>query len=226
MRQFILPNNTTHRFKTGFTLVEILLVMLLISILVLGINAAYRQAHAFWSRITATQPIYSQSRTVLDTLRQELSFLYLPKATQNEEGQEPAAFFSVKAGFEISFLTLNPAWNANTVISKPAKVIYTFNESSEGTGTLTRSEQLFSGEKATGGNTQSQVILTGLGSFEIRVLARDSDDGSWKDSLECKEKPPQAIEIQLLWPEEKYCDEIVFKTIVPISCSNILSIDE
>lgn len=220
MKYLISQNHKYFRMVTGFTLIEILLVMLLVSILVLGINAAYRQAHAFWSRITATQPVYAQSRMVLDTLRQELSTLYLPQAQQGEEGPEPPAFFSVKSGTEISFLTLNPAWNVNPAVSKPAKVTYAFKKSDD-IGTLTRSEQPYSGEKAIGAETQTQIILTRLDNLQIQVLERDSDDDSWKSDLECKEKPPHAVKIQLIYPKGKN-DNLIFETVVPIFCNTLL----
>jgi prepilin-type N-terminal cleavage/methylation domain-containing protein len=222
MKRLSQKNHESIKYLKGFTLIEILLVMLLISILVVGINAVYRQAHTFWSRITETQPVYTQSRTVLDAIRQELSSVYLPQAQKNEEGQEPPALFSVKGGTEISFLTLNPAWNADTVISTPAKVTYTFQKSEE-TGILMRSEQPYSGEKAIGLESQQQIILRGLNDVTFMVLERDSDDAAWKDTFEGKDKPPRAVHLQLRWPKNQYRDDTVFHEVVPIMCSHSLS---
>jgi len=221
MKRLILPNKPPRQLS-GFTLIEILLVMLLISILVLGINAAYRQAHAFWSRINATQPIYAQSRTLFNTLRQELSSLYLPKTPQDEEGQKPPTYFSVKSGTEISFLSLNPSWSSISIISKPAKITYSFKNSTEGIATLIRSEQVFSGEKAIGTETKNQVVLSGLSGIKIQAQKGSGDD-SENDNPKYKEKPPQAVKIQLVWPESKNSDVLMLECTIPILCYGNIS---
>lgn len=215
-------NRKIYQAGKGFTLIEILMVLLLISILVMGINAAYGQAHAFWARITAAQPIYNQSRTVLDTLRQELSSLYLPQADQDDQSDQPPIFFSVNSGNKITFLTLSPAFNSNPVIARPAKVTYTFDDSSDAVNSLVRSEQIFSGEKAIGIGTQTQTILTGLENVIFEVMDNNSEDQSWKDSLQSKDKPPKAVKIQIIWPEEKYRSQTVFQAVLPIICESAL----
>ena len=222
MRRSATKNSKTNQTAKGFTLIEILMVVLLMSILVMGINAAYGQAHAFWARITAAQPIYNQSRTILDTLRQELSSLYLPLADQDDQSDQPPIFFSVDSGNEITFLTLSPAYNSNPVIARPAKVTYTFDDSSDAADSLLRSEQIFSGEKAIGISTRTQAILTGLEKVSFEVMDNNSQDQSWKDSLQCKDKPPKAVKIQIVWPEEKYRRQTVFQAVFPIICESAL----
>jgi len=219
MKRIIKKDNLTHKPRYGFTLTEILLVMLLISILVLGINAVYSQAHIFWSRITVSQPVYANSRVVFDAIRQELSSLYLPKPSENEEESPPVELFSMKTT-SVSFLTLNPAWNANSVISKPAKITYRFQKPSEGVGSLIRTEQACSGEKIIGLKEREQIILDGIDSLTFEAIKGDKGKGS----SENKEKPPQAIKLRLTWPINKTGSQNSFEVTLPVLCSDVLSL--
>ncbi len=189
----------------GFTLVEILIVMLITSILVLGIHAAYRQAHALWSQAEDTRDAYYLARVLTETLREELSGLYMPP--MNQEGEEASSdrAFRLTAGpdgaGELSFLTLTPAWRSDVESSRPARVSYRFGRDQDTGGTvLRRGEVLCAGEKPIGQEI-SDVLVENLMEFAVWVCP--SNDGvsvdSWQQTYESDDRPPRAARILLKW---------------------------
>jgi prepilin-type N-terminal cleavage/methylation domain-containing protein len=203
--------------KKGFTLVEILLVMLITSVLVLGVNAAFRQAHMLWSRAEKQRPVYQKTRRFYDTLREELACLYMPKL---EEEQSPFTLVALQDGtVKVSFFTLNPVWKGTALSNLPAKVSYEFlTNSDSGQRILSRTEQLFSGQKAVG-LEQKEDVLDGFSG--VAIQASDPNAGSlaesWKNELSCQQLPPKAIKILLKWPREDQT-EFEFATTIKISC--------
>lgn len=210
---------TAGKKQKGFTLVEILLVMLITSVLVLGINAAFRQAHMLWSRTEKQRPVYQKTRRFYDTLKEELTCLYMPKI-DDEQQQAPFTLAALSDGtIRVSFFTLNPAWKSTALSNLPAKVSYEFlTDSDTGRKILSRTEQLFSGQKAVG-LEQKEIILEGFSA--IAIQAADPESGSladsWKSELSCQQLPPKAIKILLKWPREDQT-EFEFATTVKITC--------
>lgn len=205
--------------QNGFTLVEILLVMLITSVLVLGINAAFRQAHMLWSRVEEQRPVYQKTRLFFDTLREELTCLYLPKI-DDEDQPAPFELLAFPDGtVRLSFFTLNPVWNNTALSNLPAKVSYEFTTSPDsGRKILSRTEQLFSGQ-TTVGPVQKEAVLEGFSG--ITAQAADPEGyslaDSWKSNLECREKPPKAIKLLLKWARDEQV-EFEFGTTIRISC--------
>jgi len=210
----------------GFTLIEILLVMLITSVLVLGVNTAFRQAHMLWSRVEKQRPVYQKTRLLVDTLREELACLYLPKI-EDEQQSQPAAFSlsTLQDGtVRLSFLTMNPAWKDTSFSSLPAKVSYEFStDPDSGKKILTRTEQLFSGEKPVAAE-QKKTIFSGFSGISIQ--ASDPDAGSladsWKNELQCSQKPPKAVKMLLKWPKDEQSD-FEFETIIKIAAGSQLA---
>jgi len=206
--------------RDAFTLVEIMLVMLITSVLVLGVNAALRQAHLLWSRIEEDRPIYQKSRLVIETLRQELGCLYFPKGTE-EQQLIPFHLSTLPDGItEISFHTLVPSWMTSPASSYTAKVCYRFSTDSEtDQGLLTRTERYFSGEKPIAAENKD-VILKGLAEFNAWVIDSNSNFSldSWKNNLECDTSPPRAVKIQLNWPQSGDSPKHLFQIIIVIPC--------
>jgi len=210
--------------QSGFTLIEILLVMLITSILVLGIRAAFSQAHLLCSKIENHRPIYQQSRLVIETMRQELACLYFPKGSEDEQ-LIPFSLSSLSDGtIQLSFYTLNPAWNTSSRFSHSARVSYKFsNNSQTEQRILVRAEQICSGEK-TLFTQNEEVILHGLSKFNVWALDPNSDfaPDSWKGNLECKTTPPKTVKIQLKWPQNNNQEEHDFQTTITIPCQSHL----
>jgi len=209
--------------RTAFTLIEILIVMLITSILVLGINAAYRQAYLMWSNVENARPIYHNARIITETLRQELSCLYFPKPSD----QEPNCPFNLLIlpddTTELSYYTLSPSWTRSPQSSLIAKVRYIFSKDTDtGQTMLTRTEQPCSGEKVIG-QESSDIIMEGLSICKLWVLDPNSEpsEESWKQSYNSKAVPPRALKILLRWPQNKNGPEIDFQTILSIPCQQL-----
>jgi prepilin-type N-terminal cleavage/methylation domain-containing protein len=209
----------TRKKQNGFTLIEILLAMLITSVLVLAVNAAFRQAHMLWSRAQKQRPVYQKTRLFFDTLREELVCLYMP-TIDGQQQQAPFILSVLPDGtVKLSFFTLNPVWENSADSSFPSKVSYEFTtESDSDQKVLSRTEQLFSGEKAVGPE-HKEATLEGFS--EITILAADPNAGSladsWKTDLQCRQTPPKAVKILLKWPKEQYTD-FEFDTIIKIIC--------
>jgi len=205
---------TTKKKQNGFTLIEILLVMLITSVLVLGVNTAFRQAHMLWSRAEKQRPVYQKTRLFFDTLTEELTCLYMPK----NDDEQPAPFSLSKlpdGNIKLIFFTMNPAWKDTAVSNFPAKVSYEFTTNPDsGRRVLSRTEQLFSGEKAVA-IEQKETILEGFSG--ITIQAADPDAGSladsWKNDLQCRQSPPKAVKILLKWHRDEQT-EFEFETII------------
>ncbi|HUW18940.1 MAG TPA: prepilin-type N-terminal cleavage/methylation domain-containing protein [Sedimentisphaerales bacterium] len=199
----------------GFTLIEILLVMLISSIFVLGINATYRQVHSVWSNVEDRRIIYHNARIVTKTLRQELSCLYLPAAPDgNDDAETDKAFQPVSVEpTELTFYTLAPSWKASLVSSRMAKVRYSFTKDEyTNESVLQRFEQPCAGEKPIG-KESSDVILKGLSDFSVSAVGNGSNGGDEK-----KNAPPKALKVSLKWPATKVVPEINFQTTILIPC--------
>ena len=215
--------NSISTKQKGFTLVEILLVMLITSFLVLGVNVAFRQAHMLWSRAEEQRPVYQKTRLLLDTMRTELACLYMPKL---DDDQQPAPFSlsSLSQGdVKLSFFTLNPAWKSSTVSNLPAKVSYEFTtDPDSGQRAVSRAEQLFSGEKMVG-TEQEETILEGFSG--IAIQAAETNGGSladsWKSDLQCDQTPPKAVKVLLKWAKDEQTD-FEFDAVIKISCQKTL----
>lgn len=207
----------------GLTLIEILLAMLISSILILGINAAYRQAHLIWSNAESRRPIYYTARLVTETLREELSCLYFPPV--DEEHGSPFRLLTLPDGtVELTFYTLTPSWKGSPESSRIAKARYSFSRDPYTDETLLqRFEQLCAGEKIIG-KERSDILIIGLSDFRVwaAVANPDSPGDLWRESYESKDSPPKAVKILLKWATTADLPEIDFQTSILIPCQGSL----
>ena len=208
------------RRRKGFTLVELLLAMLLGSIVVLGINAAYRQAYSVWSSVESRRPIYHNTRLVTETLRQELSCLYFPpKPGVNEGAESEQPFKPISAdGAELAFYTLAPCWKGSLASARMAKVRYTLTEDPDtGQSILQRFEQPYAGEKPIGKET-SDIVVKGLSDFSVSAVGGEEGDGERENG----DAPPKAIKVRLAWAETEDGSEGAFQTTILVPCEGSL----
>jgi prepilin-type N-terminal cleavage/methylation domain-containing protein len=206
--------------QNGFTLIEILLVLLITTILILGVNTAYRQAHLIWSNAENKRPIYANTRLLTETLREELFGLYMPQVSQEEQFIPFYLATWPDGKVQLSFCTLNPSWKSAVHSSKISKVTYTFNKSSDTTGNeLKRTEQYCAGEKVIG-TKNSDVIFKGLSNFRVLAYISDSasSSSSWQANFESKDAPPKAVKIIFKWFVEKEKKETTFEAEIPVPC--------
>lgn len=209
---------STKKHRKAFTLIEILLVMLITSILVMGVNAAFRQARMLYTRIENQRPVYRETSLFVDTMRDELTCLYMPKFDKNQP--PPFRLSKLPDGSVIlSFLTLNPAYKNSATSSFPARVIYEFNtDSDSGRKALSRTEQLFSAEKPIA-KERHDIIMQGFSDFAIQAADPNVATlaNSWKDNLQSRQIPPKAVKILLKWPRNEQTD-FEFETVIKIAC--------
>jgi prepilin-type N-terminal cleavage/methylation domain-containing protein len=217
-------DNSRMTHLKGFTLIEILLAMLITSVLVLGVNTAYRQAHLIWSSAENKRPFYQTARLITETLRQELSCLYIPSLTEQEDFTFELLYLP-NDKTELAFYTLTPFWKASLESSHPAKVRYRFARD-QGTGEtlLERFEQPCGGEKIIG-TESSNIVAEGLSEFRVWVIDPNSSPNrpSWTESYNTKDTPPKALKVLLKWPATNKLPEIDFKFCTSIPCQGPLT---
>jgi prepilin-type N-terminal cleavage/methylation domain-containing protein len=208
-------SRTAH--NKGFTLIEILLAMLITSILVLGVNSAYHQAYLIWSSAENRRPFYQTARIITETFRQELSCLYIPPLTEEDDFAFELLYLP-NDKTELTFYTLTPSWKGSLESSRPAKVRYRFaKDPHSGEALLERFEQPCAGEKIIG-NESSDIVAEGLSEF--RVWIADSNSGPskdlWKDSYNSNDTPPKALKILFKCPAKNKQPEIDFQCCILI----------
>jgi len=195
--------------QKGFTLVELLLVMLISSFIVLGIHAAYQQAYLICSKVEKPRSYFENARIITDTLREELSSLYFPDITdennpENPENNPPEPLI-IKDNL-ITFYTLNPAWRTDLASSRIARVTYRFGKfENTDQKTLVRHETLYAGQKPIG--TKITDILTDkLSEFKISLITKD-------ENKEVR-NPPKAVKLTLKFADTQSSGETFHNTIV------------
>ncbi len=218
-----MKSRTKKTYKNGFTLIEILLVLLISSILLLGIDTAYRQAILLSQKAEYKRVISDNARLLTETLREELASLYFPtRLGESEKKQIPFQLASDPNGsILLSFYTLNGSWRKQAYLSKPLKIKYYFYKNPDNKKSiLKRSEQYCSGEKIIAPEL-SENILTG--NFQLKLFAlKQQSDGSeqdWQSSLKCAKEPRtclQAVKIHLNWPGNRKLAASSFQTIIKI----------
>jgi prepilin-type N-terminal cleavage/methylation domain-containing protein len=213
----------------GFTLVEILLVMLITSVLVLGVQAAFHQAHAIWSSAEDRRPFYHQARQILDTLRDELAGLYMPPVAEDQDMAFHLASLP-DGSVELAFDTLSPSWKGDLATSRIARVRYVFSRDRDGRETaLQRMEQPWAGEKPIGMEDVS-TVATGLSVFVVQAFVpRDAgttgQDG-WQASYESRDTAPRAIKVELRWDLEDRREQLHFESHLWVSSEVSLQSEE
>lgn len=209
----------------GFTLVEILLVMLITSVLVLGVHATFHQARAIWSSAEDRRPFYHQARLILDTLREELAGLYMAPVAEDQEA--PFRLTSLPDGSaELAFGTLSPSWKSDAAASRIARVRYVFaRDQNAGTGVLQRVEQLWAGDMPIGVE-ETSIIAERLAAFTVHAFVPEDADtagqADWKASHESKDKPPRAVKVELRWDLEDRREQLHFESHFWVSCETAL----
>ena len=187
--------------------------MMISSVLILGVNTAFKQVLMVNRHIKEQRDIYHKSRIFFDTIRTELSCMYIPKS------EKTISAFSLKSSpdttVEMSFYTLNPIWQNSAVSSYPAKLTYyTTADAESNAKTLCRSEQLCSGEKNIS-TEHKEIILSGL--CELEIFTTETESNTWQDNLNCQDTLPKAVKIYSRWLTESR-RKIEFQTIITIPC--------
>jgi len=191
--------------RAGFTLIEILLAMLITSTIVLCVNAAYQQAYRLYSEIETNRPVYHDARLIAETLREELSCLYVP-VEQNQEITPFKLLTRPDGAVELQFFTLAAMWRGSPETTGIARIRYVFApDQDKGNTVVQRFEQPWSGEKPIG---QEKTDVVAEGPLEYSLWAfdpngPDSSPESWRQSYDAKGLLPRAVKVRLSWPASK-----------------------
>jgi len=218
--------------RDGFTLAEILVVMLITSVLMLGVHAAYRQAHLLWSQAEDDREAWYLTRVLTETLRDELGGLYLPQRSDAEAEVDVGAAFQLNSVpsemVDLSFFTLTPAWRTDVGPSPMARVCYRFSRDPDtGGASLRRLETLCAGEKPLGAET-SDVLVKDLAEFKVWVF--DPNGGasaeSWTESYQSSDRPPKALKVRFGWRARGRSDPrfraAEFESVILVPCESQL----
>jgi prepilin-type N-terminal cleavage/methylation domain-containing protein len=201
----------------GFTLVELLLVLVISSVIVLGINAVYRQAHLIWASVEDPRPIYHDARAIIETLRYELSCLYFPPAPDANDVEDGEAFEPISVGNnEFAFYTLAPYWKTGLGASRMARVRYSLAaDPVTDEKVLQRFERLCAGEKPIGKESRD-IVARGLSEFSVSAIGDDQPDGGadGSDSNNQSGAPPKAVRVSLKWAATENVPQARFETTI------------
>lgn len=219
-------NKNKYECYKGFTLAEVLLAMLITSILVLGINAAYRRAYIIWSNAEDRRPIYHTTRLITETLRQELAGLYFPPKADEDEaaGKSFSLLYLPDQGTELTFFTLTPSWKSAIESSRMAKVSYKIiKERNSDNIRIERLEQQCGAEKIIS-EASTDSFTTNISDFRVWAIDPNSElsDDSWIESYESEDAPPKALKVSLKWAETEKVPENEFTQSILISSSSSL----
>lgn len=211
-------SNGIHR---GFTLTEILVVMLITSVIVLSVNASFHQVHAIWVKIESPRSQFQVTRLLFETLRNEFTGLYIPPTNGETQTASPFHLELTENDQQVlSFFSLNPSWHTSTHISKPTKITYAFiKDPSTDVGSLERTEQWWSADTAIG-SERSSTVATGLLHCEFLAIGPDinAGDTSGQTTSTAKESPPKAIRVRLTWAQKKPDEKTVLETCLFVPC--------
>ena len=208
--------------RMGFTLVEVLLVMLITSVLVLGISGAYRQARQLYSQVEGPRHQYHMYGNVIESLRADLAALYMPPV---EEGKTSFALSAQPDGsIDLMFYSLSPLWRTGAAGARSAVVQYRFvQHQGAGESTLERLETPCAGESIIG-EPVSETVAEGKFEFHVWVVDADSDgsEQSLRTSHESHERPPKALKVRLECAEAGHIFPVTFETLIEIPCESLV----
>ena len=72
---------------------------------------------------------------------------------------------------------------------------------------------------------QKDAVLEGFSGITIQAANPDAGSlaDSWKNNLQCQEKPPKAVKVILKWPGDEQA-EFEFETMIKISCQGQITL--
>jgi prepilin-type N-terminal cleavage/methylation domain-containing protein len=212
-----------QRSRCAFTLVEILLAMLISSVLVLGVHAAFRQSLAIFAKTENDRNAYRNARIITETMRNELGGVWFSGEKDNSEENSKGfkLTYLSEASTELEFLTLNPSYTSSNVPAKMSRVYYKFAKDAEsGRKMLTRSEQFYSGEKQIG-TEYTQTVAENLKDFRVWVLDSNSTPAAtdWKENYEKSGRLPKAVKIKMEFETLEPAKTVSFENVFLIASS-------
>lgn len=173
----LIQTNTKNSKKAGFTLIEVLVSLALLTIILGAVYGSFFTVHRAIDRFDGISLKYHEARTVLDTMRREIEGGIL----KNPQSPDPDGIN--KTAFIITDRDIfgKPASRLNlTAFSFKSAGIYTISyyaEKKDNTINLIKTEMpLITGQiKVLSGNAQTMEIMEGIEGFTVEALY----EGRW-----------------------------------------------
>lgn len=199
----------SDREKSGFTLVEVLLAMLISSIIVTGISAIYRQCSGLYERGEKVKRSMYNSNEMVDAFRDEFSGVFMPVF---EDSNLPV--FSLQydglGGFELSFCSQES--NFDSAYALPVRIVYQFADGEDGEKELIRCEEYLAAGKVISQQRCSRVFEY-VKELEFYVWPdENAEQQNWANDYREVKKIPRAVRVEAVLDDGK---EV--RTVFPIT---------
>jgi prepilin-type N-terminal cleavage/methylation domain-containing protein len=212
----LLPTTGYRLPATGFTLVELLVALALVSTIVLMVYGSYTAALRAMDRYSRRLACADRACLVLRLMARQLRCVYLPAAgTEPVPGAAAAARLPPAGPFETGGATLGFVTTAGPDRAAAlTRVTYQLDPSR---GTLSLCSQPYvSGAAASGADPAAyRPILTGVTGLEVQFY----DGRQWQagGTAAAGRTLPQGVKIALSVVDENHCP-LAFETMVPLGC--------
>jgi prepilin-type N-terminal cleavage/methylation domain-containing protein len=213
-------NRKVNRQPSGFTLVELLVALALVSTILLMVYGSYAAACGAMDRYGRRMTCCDRASLVLRLLARQLRCVYLPSAGMDFGSSEPNGPSAAPAPvppvqpFEtgegtVSFVTTAGPDQAAALV----RVLYQLDPAS---GTLSLASQPYgSGGESTPDPGSGRPLLTGVTALEVQFYDGRQWQAGW--TAEAHRTLPQAVRIALSVLDENN-HMLAFETMVPIGC--------
>lgn len=190
-----------HDQRGGFTLLEILIAIFILSIVMSTIYAAYSGTLQVISELENDGRAYQMARITLDRMSRDLSSLqrfgdgFVLKAERNAIGRREFSSLTVWSAAHLVFEENEPS-------GRPASISYFVKEDKDGTFSLWRSDVARSRPSADGKADGGIIICENLQDLNVKFYdegGRDYD--AWdtvSSSTPQQGKPPVRVQIELV----------------------------
>jgi len=199
----------------GFTLIEVLIAMTLLSIMVVLLFSSLKTSAESWdigerkiSQVNENAVVYNFFQRHLSTAQPlwnnfdhyEQSFSF----TGSENSLQFVSAFPASAGRKgLQLFNINLTDSENASITVTIRPFFTLNEGSEW-------------------KKEEVVLIENVSHFTVSYFARDAIDQSavWEESWQEKERLPELVKIQIQLEDERFWPEMIF----PLKIQSVASV--
>jgi prepilin-type N-terminal cleavage/methylation domain-containing protein len=192
---------SSHRPRTGFTLLEVLLAVVILGMLSTAVYSTWNAALTSWRRGSDASEAFQRQRVVMDALMEltQSAMFFAPSASLY-------AFVATKnpgLGDSISFVTASDAYlpPSETIAAGMRRVIISLEQDQYRRTYLAivNEPALRPDDDKSLAPPQAHVISMDVSGFYVRY--RDPRDGSWSEKWEEQAFPPSAVEYTVVFGE-------------------------
>jgi prepilin-type N-terminal cleavage/methylation domain-containing protein len=193
-----MPSTTTNRSQAGFTLMEILLAVAILSIVITAVYNTWNAALTAWRRGTDASEVFQRQRVVMDVLA---------------ELTQSAVFFTASAplytvvgtknpglGDSVSFVTASESYLPPSELSDAGMRRVTISVEEDQyrrTYLAIVNQPALRPDDLSAEPLQAHVVSMDVSGFFVRYL--DPRDGSWSDKWDDPSVPPLAMEYTVVF---------------------------